>query len=182
MIKRVLMLLCPISLWFVATAPMGYTAMFMLVDPIKGESADLMHKDWIDLLSAQWGHGEPPPGATRTPQFERLTIAKNHDSTSALFARHAADGKPFRELKLEITVSVGNVRKPISRVKLTGVRITSYSTAASGNEGIVPADSIAFSFETITWINIRYNSSGDQISGSAACFDLRTNTSCPPSF
>lgn len=182
MIKPVLMLLCSIFLWFVAHVPMGHAAMFMFVDAIKGEAVDLTHKDWIELLGAQWGHSEPPPGATRTPQFERLTIAKGHDSTSALFARHAADGRPFRELKLEITLSFGNVRKPVSRVKLTGVRVTSYSTAASGTESIVPTDSIAFSFETITWINIKYNSSGDQISGNAACFDLRTNTTCPPMF
>ena len=182
MINRVLLALCSISLCFLAAVPLGHTAMFMFVDAIKGEVFDPPHKDWIELLGAQWGHGEPPPGATRAPQFERLTISKDHDSTSALFARHAADGKPFRELKLEITVPFGNVRKPVSRVKLTGVRVTSYSTAAAGSESIVPTDSIAFNFETITWINIRYNSSGDQISGNAACFDLRTNTSCPSSF
>lgn len=153
MIMRVLMLFCPIFLWFVATAPMGYTAIFMFVDGFKGEAIDLTHRDWIDLLGAQWGHGEPAP-ASRTPQFERLTISKDHDSTSTLFARYAADGKPLRELKLEITVPFGNVRKPVSRVKLTGVRVTSYSTAAIGNEPTVPTDSIAFSFETITWINI----------------------------
>ncbi len=43
-------------------------------------------------------------------------------------------------------------------------------------------DSLAFSFDTITWITFKVNAQGQQQPGGAACWDVVNSKSCAPSF
>ncbi len=155
-------------------------AIFMFIDGVKGESKDNAHKDWTDVQSTNWAHGEAPPGSPVKIQFGRLQITKLNDSISPLLALAAATGLAFKELKLEMIRS-GPVPVVVSRVKLRGARVASYATAVQDGPN-APTDSIGFSFDQITWINFKVDATGQQIPGNAGCFDLKTNTACTPGF
>lgn len=153
---------------------------FMFIDGMKGESTDHAHQDWTDVQLASWGHGEAPPNSPVKFQFGRVQITKLNDSISPLLAQAAVTGLALKDLKLEMIKS-GPVRVVVSRVKLRGVRVTSYATTAQEGAAI-PIDSIAFSFDQITWINFKITATGQQLPGNAGCFDLKLNAGCSPSF
>lgn len=156
------------------------TDLFLLIPNVPGESTDQAHLGWIDAQSASWSHGEAPPGSPVKIQFGRVTITKRNDSTSATLALLAASGQPIKDVKLEIQ-TVGVNRVPLLRVKLTNVRVASYATAWRENDN--PAtDSIALSFDTITWINFKITAQGQSVAGSSACWDVVNNKACTPTF
>lgn len=152
---------------------------FMFIDGMRGESNDNAHRDWTELQSASWGHGEPPPGSPVKVQFGRLNITKLNDSISPLLAQAAAAGTAFKDLKLEM-IKPGQLRVVMSRVKLKNARVSNYSSSVSNAS--LGSDAVSFSFDQISWINFKVDPSGQQIPGNAGCFDLKTNTACTPGF
>lgn len=155
---------------------------FVLIDGVQGEEMDPLHPGWIRVQNVTWGHGEAPPGSAVKVQFERFVITKVNDSTSALLAQAAATGQPFKDVKLEMVKTVeGSKKVVVNRIKLVGARVAHYQASAHGG-GQIPADSISFSFDKITWINFKLDNLSRQLPGSAGCFDLKANTACPPTF
>ncbi len=154
--------------------------LFLLVPNVPGEANDPAHPGWIPVESAAWNHGEAPPGSPVKIQFGRVTITKRNDSTSPLLALLAASGQPIKDVKLDV-LTAGSNRLPLLRMKLTNVRVASYATSVLDSAGF-GTDSIAFSFETVTWINFKINAQGQSVAGNSACWDVVNNKSCAPAF
>lgn len=119
------------------------TDMFLFIQGVPGEVAQVPHANWIRVDSANWGH------ATKAP-FDPLTFSKPFDFSSPLLALAAADGRHFQTATLDFQ-KPGGQPKAFLKVILTDVTIKSYA-AASNASGTVPVESIKLGFSKIEWI------------------------------
>lgn len=180
--KHMRNLLAPLLFAFtlLCQTSMSEAGILMQIPGVQGESKVPNHTGWIDLESVNWGHGETPPGTPVKIQFARVTGTKHSDSVSATLALFGASGQLIKDVKIEFTSSVGDSIVVISRIKLTNARLTTYQ--ASAHDSSLPIESLSFSFDSITWINFKISPQGQQLPGSAACWDLAGNKPCTPTF
>lgn len=180
--KYVRHLLIPLlfAITLLCQASISEAGILMQIPGVQGESTVPNHAGWIELESVNWGHGETPPGAPVKIQFARVTGTKQSDSVSATLALFSASGQLIKDVKIEFTTSIGNSIVVTSRIKLTNARLTTYQ--ASAHESSIPIESLSFSFDSITWINFKISPQGQQLPGSAACWDLPGNKPCQASF
>jgi len=89
------------------------TDIFILIDDIKGESQDTMHKDEIDVLSWSWGmsqtgnsHSGLGSGAGRV-SVRDLTFMKYLDRASPTLAKFCCSGKHFAKATLTVRKAGG---------------------------------------------------------------------------
>ena len=158
----------------------GRAAIYMLIPGIQGESTDKSYSGWIRVESVSWGHGEAPPNSPTKVQFGRVTVVKTGDSNSAALGLLAATGQVMKDVKLEFTASMQDAQVATSRIKLTNARLVSYSASANQNQR--PTEQLAFTFDSITWINFKVSNAGQQSPGTAACWDVALNKTCTPTF
>ena len=66
-----------------------------------------------------------------------------------------------------------------TRVRLAGVRVANIATAGldQGTANLI-TDSLAFSFDTITWTVIKLDDVNRPVATFSTCFDVRTNIPC----
>lgn len=88
---------------------------FMQVEGVTGESNDLAHRGWIELLSASW-RDEGPDGSRAGCQRIRFAAAKLVDKSSAQLAGLAVSGRPTA-----ITVDGPGGRRTLQRAMITSV-------------------------------------------------------------
>ena len=173
------LLICTFVLGMIGTSSAA-EKIFVLVPNLQGEvSGPPTHVGWIEAESATWGHGEPPPGAPVKVQFNRVQLVKRNDSTSPALALLAASSQLVKDVKIEIFRTLQDTGIVMARVKLTNARVTSFATSVNQNSR---TDSIAFSFDTITWITFKLNAQGQQQPGGATCWDVVNNKGCAPTF
>jgi type VI protein secretion system component Hcp len=143
---------------------------------MQGDVTESNHVGWIELQSLSFGHGEAPPGAQVKIQFGRVNMTKTMDSVSAALALLAASGQPVSQVRVEITRPSGSSAPVIFKLKLTGARLTSFASSA---QPIHPAaENLGWSFDSVTWINIKLNLQNQPVPGSSACWELVKNTPC----
>lgn len=81
---------------------------YLQIDSIKGESQDDKHKDWIEIVQAQWGVAQPvsSPGsatggrATGRSEYRTLSLAKLADLASPVLMQHCSNGKTIPKAKM----------------------------------------------------------------------------------
>lgn len=127
-------------------------AAFIKFDGVDGESLDSEHKDWIDVLSIDWGMHKP----TTTGQSRRrgsvivedIRLRTQFSLASPQLMQTLANGRILRTAEIEF-VTTGRDENPLTYIKytLTNVQITGYKTSAEGDD--VPIDEISFNFEEI---------------------------------
>ncbi|MGA8006546.1 MAG: type VI secretion system tube protein Hcp, partial [Burkholderiales bacterium] len=88
---------------------------FMQVEGVAGESNDLAHRGWIELLSASW-RDEGADGSRSGCQRIRFAAAKLVDKSSAQLAGLAVSGRPTA-----ITVDGPGGRRTLQRAMITSV-------------------------------------------------------------
>jgi hypothetical protein len=88
---------------------------FRLVEGVAGESGDLAHRGWIELLSASW-RNEGPDGSRAGCQRIRFVGAKLVDKSSPQLAGLAVSGRPTA-----ITVDGPGGRRTLQRAMITSV-------------------------------------------------------------
>lgn len=132
-------------------------AAYLYVEGIKGESTDSGHEGWINLMSVDQAIHRPVAagvsGSTRhrsTVIFDDVVVMKEVDASTPKLAEAIADGKHFPLVKVHLcTSSEGGKRIPYLQWELKKVRVTDYNLSATGDEGVVPTEQLAFNFEEI---------------------------------
>jgi type VI secretion system secreted protein Hcp len=115
--------------------------MFLVMDPVKGESRDKVFsaKNAIDVLAWSWGvsnsgtaHVGGGAGAGKA-NVQDISLTKYIDASSCDLIMAACNGKHFNEATLTVRKAG---EKPVEYVtiKMTEVMITSVSTGGSGGE------------------------------------------------
>jgi len=106
---------------------------FLFIPGITGESEDPAHRNWIEVISCNWG-SVPPPRGSMVPRnsespagklcFGRFSILKPVDTCSRILARSCSRGVRFSHVRMELTgQSMGKYRFLVLRkVKVLSIR------------------------------------------------------------
>jgi type VI secretion system secreted protein Hcp len=113
--------------------------MFLELDGIKGESADKVHKDQIDVLAWSWGlsnsgtfHNGEGGGAGKA-NFQDISFTKYVDKSSADLMYSCASGKHVPSGKLYVRKAGENPLEYLT-YEFTNVLVSSVSTGGSHGE------------------------------------------------
>ena len=130
---------------------------------IPGESVDKVHRNWIDIRSygfdARRSISNSEDGSPRgdRPQLAELTLNKLLDRASPpLFSAAVAGPKPYPRVKLDMYTAAA---RPLVRVELEDVFVTSQTFNAVEEGSDKPSESISLSFSKITYTYILPDSS-----------------------
>lgn len=137
-------------------APAAEAAGYLKFEGVKGESQDKDHQDWIDVISVDWGATR----STTTRSGQRLkqprmaagtvTITKRVDKASPILMMRNASGKHMK--KVIVDSNYGGSRATYLKYELQNVRITSLTTAGSGDQ---LTETITLSYQKIRAIPAR---------------------------
>jgi type VI protein secretion system component Hcp len=160
----------------------GHAAIYVQIPGMQGEVTESNHIGWIELQSLSYGHNEGPPGSQVKVQYGRVNMTKLMDGLSAALALLGVTLQTVPQLKVEITRPTAAENPVVFKMKLTGARVTSFTSSAQGGGAAqLPVESIGWSFDSITWINLKRNPQNQLVPGSSACWDVK-NSVCPVSY
>jgi type VI secretion system secreted protein Hcp len=124
--------------------------MFLMLDGIKGESADDKHKGEIDILSFSWGLAQSGSGHSGTGsgtgkvEVSDISIMKTLDKSSPTLQLACANGKHITKGKLTLR-KAGESPLEYLTVDLEGILVSNYQVSGS-NGGGIPTESITLNF------------------------------------
>jgi type VI secretion system secreted protein Hcp len=109
----------------------------MKIATIPGESTDEKHKDWIELLSVEWGVRQARTGTgssggaqnTGRADFENLKIVHAMDAASPKFFQACATGEHIADATIDFCRAVGD-KQLFMQVKLYDLVIASVKMRA----------------------------------------------------
>ena len=106
---------------------------FLYIPGVKGNSDDPAHRNWIEVLSCDWGSVPPPRGSMVSKDgtgpagklcFGDFSFLKYVDESSKILARYCSHGVQFSHVRIELSGSkMGNFKYLVLRkVKVLSVR------------------------------------------------------------
>jgi type VI secretion system secreted protein Hcp len=156
--------------------------MFLKIDGIPGESADVSHKEWIQIESFSWGVSNPGSlstgggGGTGKAQITPLGVTKKVDKASPLLMLAVCTGKEVVDVTLHVRTSGGDKSEPFYEIKFSDVLVSSFQSGGSNGAEERPTESVSFNFSKI---EVKYQTQ-DQAGGPGetveATFDFKTAT------
>ncbi len=155
------------------------THTYLQIDPIKGESTDDKHKEWIEVIGFSHGLAQPVSGPSGTggraasrADFYPLTITKLADISSPDLYQHCALGKHIAKLKLEACQETGE-KIPFVEIELEDVMVSGVSSSGGGSDR--PTESVTFVYDKITWKNTAIKNTGEKDKDLEKKWNLQTN-------
>jgi len=157
---------------------------FLKIDGIPGESTDDKHKDWIEVLSFNFGMHQPASstasstgGATaERVDIQDLSVVKHIDKASPKIYELCCNGKHISNVTLELCRAGGDKLKYME-VKMEQV-IISHANPGGNSQGTdgFPTESVSFNFGKVKWTYTQQKradgSGGGNVTGG---WDLTTN-------
>jgi type VI secretion system secreted protein Hcp len=126
---------------------------FLKIDGISGESADLKHKNEIQLEAFSWGETRAGGGPTGSGggagkvQMQDITFTMTVSKASPRLLLSCATGKHIKEAVLTAR-RAGKSQQEFLIIKLNDVIVTSYQTGGSA-QAEVPFDQLSLGFSKI---------------------------------
>lgn len=113
---------------------------YLQIEGVKGESTDDKHKDWIELVSADWGVRQPTSCTVSTSgghtigraEFDPISCAKVLDLSSPKLMELAAAGKTIPKAKLHFVRADGSGPITYYEIDLENVLIASDKKSYAG--------------------------------------------------
>jgi type VI secretion system secreted protein Hcp len=124
--------------------------MFLMLDGIKGESADDKHKGEIDIESFSWGLAQSGSGSrgsgsgTGKVDVADINIQKLVDKASPTLMLACANGKHITKGKITVRKS-GESPLEYLTIDLESIFVSSYQVSGA-NGGGIPTESVALNF------------------------------------
>ena len=153
---------------------------YLQLEPIKGESTDEKHKDWIEILSfshsvMQTGSGSVSGGASRVQgkvDMSEFSFSKRFDLSSPYLNKYCCTGKHLDKAVIEICKSTGE-KEVMGKYTFENVVISSVSIGGGGD---IPSENVSFNFGKVKWeYNQLSNEKGAQTKNMIASHDLVKN-------
>ncbi len=140
-------------------------AAFAKYDGIDGEAVDAHHRNWIDVLSIDWGVHRPdsPAGGRRRGAVvvENLNLTIKYEKAAPKLLEKCVKGMAIPKLNIELTATHGGARETYLRYELTDVMIVSYQINGSGtDEAGSPLVVISNTFKEFKVTYTEYNDAG----------------------
>jgi type VI secretion system secreted protein Hcp len=153
---------------------------FLQLDPIKGESLDNDHKDWIELQSWSWGaannssfaHGSG--GGTGKGHVQDMQCSKFMDKASADMMKYCVQGTHIDKGEIHLCKQHKDKKVKYLTIKLKHVIITSYHVGASG-DGQLPSESFSLHFVNVDENYKVQKDDGTEENGGDFKWDLQKN-------
>lgn len=160
----------------------AWGAAYLRLDDLKGEATEAEHKDWIELTSWEQAVSNPSTSGIRAagplanlaadwrdhvrlasvgaarPEFGGLQLTKYLDRTSPKLAVACAQGRRFKEARLELTRQ-SSASVLFARIDLKEVLVSQLGVEAR-EAGQVPAESLVLQFGNVTFTVVELNMSG----------------------
>lgn len=131
------------------------TNTYLQIEPIKGESTDEVHKDWIELLSFSHGVSQPTSGPSGTggraasrADFQNLTVVKLVDKASVDLNLYCAQGTHIAKLVLDVCQETGE-KVCYWKYELENVMVSSVQVSGGGSDRAT--ESVSFVYDIISW-------------------------------
>jgi type VI secretion system secreted protein Hcp len=125
--------------------------MFLMLDGIKGESADDKHKGEIDIQSFSWGLSQSGSGhrgsgsGTGKVDMADITIQKLADKSTPSLMLACANGKHIAKGKLTVR-KAGENPLDYYTIDIEGILISSFNTSGGGE---LPTETVGLNFVKI---------------------------------
>jgi len=125
--------------------------MFLMLDGIKGESADDKHKGEIDIESFSWGLAQQGSGhrgggsGTGKVDVHDINITKKVDKSSPTLQLACANGKHIAKGKITLRKAGENPLDYLT-FDLEGLLISNYQIAHTAGGADVPSETFAINF------------------------------------
>ncbi|MCB1986059.1 MAG: type VI secretion system tube protein Hcp [Burkholderiales bacterium] len=131
------------------------TNTYLNADPIKGESTDDAHADWIEVFSFSHGLSQPMSGAGGTggraaarADLQPFVVTKSIDKASVDLNIYCAKGTHIAKLVLEVCQETGE-KLCYLKYELENVMIQSVSISGGGSDR--PHETVSFVYDKIAW-------------------------------
>ncbi len=131
------------------------TSTYLQIEPIKGESTDEKHKDWIEVESFSHNLSQPMSGPSGTggraaarADFGPFVVMKSIDKASVDLNLHCAQGKHIAKLVLEVCQETG---EKVCYLKYELENVMVQSVSISGGGSMRPSESVVFVYDKIAW-------------------------------
>jgi type VI secretion system secreted protein Hcp len=155
---------------------------YLQIEGVKGESADSLHKDWIECLDVHFGIDQPRSPVASTAgghttaraDFDDVVVSKLTDLSTPLLLQHAAMGKTIPRAKFEMFRADGNgERIKYFEMVLENVLIGSIKPGLAGTGGM--KEHFQLKFSKVTWKYTAQKISGGAGGSTAGGWCLSTN-------
>jgi type VI secretion system secreted protein Hcp len=155
---------------------------FIKFDGIKGETADVKHKDEVDIESWSWGetnsgaaeHGGGGGAGKVAMQDFHFVMKLNKASVGLMKA--CATGEHIKSAVLTAR-KAGKDQQEYLTVKLTDVLVTSFQTGGSEHADLVPTDQVSLNFAKIEVDYKPQKPDGSLAPAERFAYDLKANKS-----
>jgi type VI secretion system secreted protein Hcp len=154
----------------------AYGAVFAKYDGIDGESTDSKHKEWIDVLSIDWGMHKDKANKIKPAKnvIDNFQMTMEYEKSSPKLLEAALTGKVIPKLEIQLT-KIGCPDPPRSdtctsmeqvtylKYELINVRVTSYDVNGSGGADEItlpPTVVLSNNFEEIKVTYTEYDDEG----------------------
>lgn len=162
---------------------MAATDFFLVIDTIKGETADdvMKAKGAMDIESFSWGIVNAGSmevaggGGSGRSSFQDIHFVKNVDKSSPSLALSCATGKHFTKATLTLR-KAGEKQKDYYIVTLDDVMVTSFQAGASNGSPTI-MDQFSLNFAKIKWEYKVQDKAGAMVAGGEFVYDLKARKS-----
>lgn len=150
--------------------------MFLKIENIKGESADLGHKEEIEILSFSWGlsnqgsHAGGGGGGAGKVSVHDISFSRSYDKASPLLMKACCSGQHIKEATLSVR-KAGGEQQDYLKYKLTDILISGYSLG--GNSHDAPTEELSLNFSKV---EISYLDTRTGATETASCGGKQGNT------
>lgn len=151
---------------------------FLQIDDIKGESTDVLHKDWIDVSSFSWGiHSTAATGggsAAGKPVFSPLAWTQLLDTSVPPLFVGVASGKHYQKATLEVQRPGGTAKaEPFFRMEFDDVILTALDIGGTGG---IPGVAGALQYSKVTMTYRPQKDDGTLDAPVSGGWDLKQNS------
>ena len=157
---------------------------FLKIEGIKGESTDDKHKDWIEILSYNWGVIQSASisasgsggGTTSRADFMGMSIVKLLDAASPKLFLACAGGEHIDEVTIELCRAAGKKMKYMEYIMYDVIVSTVRGGSEFGQDE--PTEAVTFKYGKMKLNYITTKKDGSPGGNVPACWDLQINKKC----
>ena len=150
---------------------------FLQIAGIEGESRDVKHKGWLDVLSWSWGESNPGApvgggggGAGKVDMSDFNFMTTTSKASPKLFLACAA-GQHFKEAKL-VGLKAGKDQQEYLTWTFSDILVSAFQVSASSE---VPAESVSLSYAKVKLEYLQQKADGSLDAPISAGWDLKAN-------
>lgn len=155
---------------------------YLYIDGIKGESADAIHADWIEIVSLSLGVKQPKSATASTAgghtaercEHKGIALSKLTDLASPILMQMCSAGRTFSKARIDVMRADGS-GKPIKYydLELTNVIIASIDQIMHPGHGM--CENLTLKYARVRWRYTQQKISGGAGGNTMGGWDLSTN-------